>query len=142
MACVDERSGRTGRRQPFTRSWKTKSGRLGRNSATLNDDTMNRKPSLTRARILKALREHEDLLRKYSVKRIGLFGSYARGQQKRGSDVDFLVDFETPTYDNFIDLNFSLERLFRRKVGLVTSRSLNPRVKRFVENEVAWHEVR
>lgn len=103
---------------------------------------MNRKPSLTRARILKALREHEDLLRKYSVKRIGLFGSYARGQQKRGSDVDFLVDFETPTYDNFIDLNFSLERLFRRKVGLVTSRSLNPRVKRFVENEVAWHEVR
>jgi len=35
-----------------------------------------------------------------------------------------------------------LERLFRRKVGLVTSRSLNPHVKPFVENEVAWHEVR
>jgi predicted nucleotidyltransferase len=103
---------------------------------------MKKKPTLTRARILKALREHEDLLRKYSVKRIGLFGSYARGEQKRGSDVDFLVDFERPTYDNFIDLNFSLERLFRRKVGLVTSRSLNPRIKPFVENEVAWHEVR
>jgi hypothetical protein len=103
---------------------------------------MKKKPSLTRAGILKTLREHEDLLRKYSVKRIGLFGSYARGQQKRGSDVDFLVDFERPTYDNFIDLNFSLERLFRRKVGLVTSRSLNPHVKPFVENEVAWHEVR
>jgi hypothetical protein len=103
---------------------------------------MKKKPSLTQARILKALREHEDLLRKYSVKRIGLFGSYARGQQKRGSDVDFLVDFERATYDNFIDLNFSLERLFRRKVGLVTSRSLDPHVKPFVENEVAWHEVR
>jgi hypothetical protein len=103
---------------------------------------MKKKPSLTRARILKALREHEDLLRKYSVKRLGLFGSYARGQQKRGSDVDFLVDFERPTYDNFIDLTFSLERLFRRKIGLVTSRSLNPHVKPFVENEVAWHEVR
>ena len=103
---------------------------------------MKKKPNLTRARILKVLREHEDLLRKYSVKRIGLFGSYVRGQQKRGSDVDFLVDFENPTYDNFIDLNFSLERLFRRKVGLVTSRSLDPRVKPFVENEVAWHEVR
>ena len=103
---------------------------------------MKKKPSLTRAGILRALREHEDLLRKYSVKRIGLFGSYARGQQKRGSDVDLLVDFERPTYDNFIELNFSLERLLRRKVGLVTSRSLNPRIKPFVENEVAWHEVR
>jgi len=103
---------------------------------------MKKKPSLTRAGILKALREHEDLLRKYSVRRIGLFGSYVRSQQKRGSDVDFLVDFDRPTYDNFIELNFSLERLFRRRVGLVTSRSLNPRVKPFVENEVAWHEVR
>ena len=103
---------------------------------------MKKTPTLTRARILKVLREHEDLLRRYSVKRLGLFGSYARGQQKRGSDVDFLVDFEKPTYDNFIDLTFSLERLFRRKVGLVTSRSLNPHVKPFVENEVAWHEVR
>jgi predicted nucleotidyltransferase len=103
---------------------------------------MKKKPSLTRARILKALEEHEDLLRKYSVTRIGLFGSYARGQQKRGSDLDFLVDFERPTSDNFIDLNFWLERLFRRKVGLVTSRSLNPHVKPFIENEVAWHEVR
>ena len=103
---------------------------------------MKKKPTLTRARILKVLREHENLLRRYSVKRLGLFGSYARGQQKRGSDVDFLVDFEKPTYDNFIDLTFSLERLFRRKVGLVTSRSLNPHVKPFVENEVAWHEVR
>ena len=103
---------------------------------------MKKKPTLTRARILKVLREHEDLLRRYSVKRLGLFGSYARGQQRRGSDVDFLVDFEKPTYDNFIDLTFSLERLFRRKVGLVTSRSLNPHVKPFVENEVAWHEVR
>jgi uncharacterized protein len=100
------------------------------------------KPTLTRDGILKALSEHEDLLKRYSVKRIGLFGSYARGEQKRGSDVDFLVDFEQPTYDNFIDLNFSLERLFRRKVGLVTSRSLSPRVKPYVENEVAWHEVR
>ena len=103
---------------------------------------MKKTPRLTRARILKALREHDDLLRTYSVKRIGLFGSYVRGQQTRGSDVDFLVDFETPTSDNFIDLSFSLERLFRRKVGLVTSRSLNRHVKPFVENEVAWHEVR
>ena len=99
-------------------------------------------PSLTRAGILKALRGHNALLRKHSVRRIGLFGSYARGRQERGSDIDFLVDFGEPTYDNFIDLSVSLERLFRRKVELVTSRSLSPHVKPFVEREVAWHEVR
>ena len=103
---------------------------------------MKKKPGLTRTRILETLRAHEDVLRKYSVRRIGLFGSYARGQQKRGSDVDFLVDFERPTSENFLDLNVSLERWFRRKVGLVTSRSLNPHVKPFVEREIAWHEVR
>ena len=103
---------------------------------------MMKKPSLTRMRILKTLRDNNDALKQYSVTRIGLFGSFARGQQQRGSDIDFLVDFAHPTYDNFIDLNFSLERLFGRKVELVTSRSLSPHVRPFIEHEVAWHEVR
>ncbi|MBI1875840.1 MAG: nucleotidyltransferase family protein [Acidobacteria bacterium] len=73
-------------------------------------------PGLTRARILKTLRDHDETLKKYSVKRIGLFGSYARGEQKRGSDIDLLVEFEKPTYDNFYDLIVYLEKLFGRKV--------------------------
>ena len=97
---------------------------------------------LTRTTILRALDEHEELLRKYSVKRIGLFGSHARNRPRRGSDVDFLVEFEKPTYDNFYDLSVSLERLFRRRIELVTSRSLSVHLRPFVEKEVAWHEVR
>ena len=97
---------------------------------------------LTRTQILRTLDEHEELLRKYSVKRIGLFGSYARNQPRRGSDVDFLVEFEDPTYDNFYDLSVSLERLFRRRIELVTNGSLNPHLRPFVEREVAWHEIR
>lgn len=95
---------------------------------------------LTRARILRALNEHEEMLRKYSVKRIGLFGSHARNQPRRSSDVDFLVEFEKPTYDNLYDLGTSLERLFRRKVELVTRLSVH--LQPFIEKEVAWHEVR
>src|SRR6266566_3365286 len=102
---------------------------------------MKTKERLTRAQILKVLLKHEDLLRKYSVKRIGLFGSYARGEQRRGSDVDFLVEFEKPTYDNFIELNFSLERLLRRKVELITHGSLSRHIQPFVDKEIAWHEV-
>lgn len=103
---------------------------------------MKRTTKLTRASILRTLREHEAILRKYSVKRIGLFGSYVRNQPRRGSDVDFLVEFNAPTYDNFYDLSVSLERLLRRRIELVTDRSLSPHLRPFVEEEVAWHEVR
>ena len=96
---------------------------------------MKQKPSLTRAKILKALREHDETLKKYSVKRIGLFGSYARGKQKRGSDIDFLVEFEKPTYDNFYDLIVYLERLFRRKVQILTPCALETmRVKEVAQS--------
>jgi len=103
---------------------------------------MTRTATLTRTGILRALDEHQDMLRRYSVKRIGLFGSYVRDQPQRGSDVDFLVEFETPTYDNFYDLSVSLERLFGRRIELVTSGSLSVHLRPFVEEEVAWHEVR
>ena len=96
---------------------------------------------LTRAEILKTLGEHEEMLRQYSVKRIGLFGSYVRNQPRRGSDVDLLVEFEKPTYDNSYDLSVSLERLFRRRIELVTHRSLSAHLRPLVEREVAWHEV-
>lgn len=103
---------------------------------------MTRAATLTRAEIFRALDRHEDLLRQYSVRRIGLFGSYVRDEPQSDSDVDFLVEFEKPTYDNFYDLSVSLERLFGRRVELVTTGSLSVHLKPLVEEEVAWHEVR
>jgi predicted nucleotidyltransferase len=83
------------------------------------------KRRLTRAQILETLRRHDETLRRqYSVKRIGLFGSYARDQQKLGSDIDFLVEFEKPSYDNFYDLCVFLEKLFGRKVDVMTPKAL------------------
>ena len=94
-----------------------------------------KKPSLTRARILKILRDQEETLKKYSVKRIGLFGSYARGEQKRGSDIDLLVEFEKPTYDNFYDLIVYLEKLVSRKVQVLTPVALETmRVKEVAQS--------
>lgn len=79
-----------------------------------------KKPNLTRALILQTLRHEQAALRRYSVKRIGLFGSYARDEQKRRSDIDFLVEFEKPTYDNFYRLIEYLEKVFGRKVEVLT----------------------
>ena len=79
------------------------------------------KPRLTKAQIVRTLRKQEEALKRYCVKRIGLFGSYARGEQTTKSDIDFLVEFGRPTYDNFYGLCVFLEKLFKRKVEVVTS---------------------
>lgn len=42
------------------------------------------------------IQHKEDLKRNFKVKEIGIFGSFVRGEQKRGSDVDILVEFEEP----------------------------------------------
>ena len=102
---------------------------------------MKRKTNLSRQQILNSLKDRQEILRKYKVKRIGLFGSYAVGKQTPRSDIDFLVDFEEPTFDNFMGLNSHLERLFRKKIDLITDGSLSPYIKPFVEKQVGWHEV-
>lgn len=47
-----------------------------------------------------------DIKTLFSVTRIGIFGSFARGEQKASSDVDILVEFERPTFKNFMNLSF------------------------------------
>jgi hypothetical protein len=79
-----------------------------------------KKQRATGSRIISILRKHEDVLKKYRVKRIGLFGSYAKGKQNRGSDIDFLVEFEQPNFDDFMSLASYLERLFGKKIDLLT----------------------
>lgn len=87
------------------------------------------------------LKKHEGLIKqKYGVKRIGIFGSFAREEQRADSDIDVLVDFEegAKTFDNFMDLKFLLEDLFHRKVDLVTIKALRPQLKEGILKEVTY----
>ncbi len=95
---------------------------------------------LTAEEIMRKLNKHSNVLKKYKVRKIGLFGSYARGEQKSDSDIDFIVEFENPTFDNFMDLVFFLEDLFIKKVELITNGSLSPYIQPYVEKEVKWYE--
>ena len=72
------------------------------------------------------------------MKAIGIFGSFARGVECTGSDVDVLVEFEegAKTFDNFMDLKFFLEDLFGRKVDLVTATALRPQLREDILREV------
>jgi len=82
----------------------------------------------TKSGVLARLREHESEIRAFGASRIGLFGSFVRGEHKVGSDVDLLVEFEPgrKNFDNFMGLSFFLEELLGRKVELVTPESLSP----------------
>ena len=85
--------------------------------------------------ILKILSVNSETIKNYGAKRIGLFGSYVRDEQKPDSDIDFLVEFEKEkkTYKNFIRLTYFLQDLFNTKIDLITIKSL-PENRNFTQN--------
>ena len=62
--------------------------------------------SQQREEILQTLARHRDSIQRFGARRLGLFGSQARGEAAEGSDLDFLVEFEpgTKSFDNYMDL--------------------------------------
>lgn len=66
--------------------------------------------------------------KKYGVKRIGLFGSYSRGEQRESSDIDVFIDY-VMTFDNYMELKFSLEDHFQKPVDLVIVDDIKPTLK-------------
>ena len=79
---------------------------------------------------------------KYGVERIGIFGSCARGDETRTSDVDVLVEFAPgkATFDNFMQLAYDLEDLFKRRVDLLTVAGIDKYIRSRIEREVIWIE--
>lgn len=92
----------------------------------------------TRDDILRLLAEKSDPIRKFGVKQIGIFGSFARGEQKKNSDVDVLVEMERSTFDTYMGLLFFLEELFGRKVDLVEKDTIKPIIRDRVLRETLY----
>ncbi len=88
--------------------------------------------------IIRVLREHkEELAERYNVKEIGVFGSYVRGEQKGGSDVDILVEFyEVPSLLRFVNLENYLSDLLEMKVDLVMKKVLKRSIGEEILREV------
>jgi hypothetical protein len=85
------------------------------------------------------LQHKAELRKKFKVKAIGVFGSYVRGEQKRGSDVDILVEFEEPVgLFAFMDLEFYLSDLLGVKVDLVSKKALKPYIGEYIKREVVY----
>ncbi len=94
----------------------------------------------TKARVFTLLQDHQDRIRQFSVKRLGLFGSFVRQQQDAESDVDMLVEFEPErkTFDTFMQLAAFLEDLLERRVELVTPESLSRYIGPYILREIEY----
>jgi predicted nucleotidyltransferase len=94
----------------------------------------------TKKDIMKVLQQYRMRLRDLGIKRIGLFGSFVRGDQRPESDIDLLVEFESgrKTFDTFMELSFFLEDVLKHRVELVTVESLSPYIGPYILKEVEY----
>jgi predicted nucleotidyltransferase len=96
----------------------------------------------TKDQILTFLSQNKKLFRdKYHIIRIGLFGSYARGDQNVNSDIDLLVEFEKNT-QNLYDIKLQLKDFFRHKLGIeidiCREKYIKPRIKKSILKETVY----
>ncbi len=93
---------------------------------------------MTKKEILQFLKnEKEDLSRKYGVKTIALFGSFARGEEHKNSDIDIAVEMP-PSFDNFFELKYFLEKSLKRDVDLVKIKNIRAFIRDKIKGEMLY----
>ena len=90
--------------------------------------------------VIKLIEDNLDHIKRYGIKRIGVFGSFARSAQKNRSDIDILIEFYPgkKSFDNYMELKFFLEKLLHREVDLVIKEAIKPRIRRHILDEVVY----
>lgn len=80
-----------------------------------------------------------ELKDKYGVVKIGLFGSYARDEQKEDSDIDIAVELQTiNSFRSFFALKNELEKNLGKKIDLGIEHCLKPIAKEYVKKEIIY----
>ena len=92
----------------------------------------------TQTDVFRRLQEHQQAIRKFGVRRLGLFGSTVRGDTRPGSDLDFLVELERNSFDAYMDLKFFLEDLFQCHIDLVLADTIKPRLRDGILKDTAY----
>ncbi|SRR3989338_9503155 len=89
---------------------------------------------LTKGEIIRKIEENKGKIREFGVKKLILFGSYARNESAKGSDVDFLVEFEEGRglFDDFVHLLHFLEDLLDKEIDLGEENLLREELKPYI----------
>jgi predicted nucleotidyltransferase len=96
-------------------------------------------PRITKDEILSLLVQNKtELENRFKVRRLALFGSYARGDQKSDSDVDILVDIDPSVGLEFVTLAEQIEQLLGLPVELVSRRAIKPNKLKHIEQDLIY----
>lgn len=90
---------------------------------------------MTKEEIKIIIRMHKEILKKYKVTYIALFGSYVRDEQREDSDIDLLVEFEKPTFRNYMGVLSEFKKLFGKNTDLICKDGLKERIKPYILKE-------
>lgn len=94
---------------------------------------------ITRNDILSKLKELKPFLNKeFSVKEIGLFGSFSDDTFTEDSDIDIIVELEKPIGWKFFSLELYLESFFNRKIDLITKNAIKEQIKESILKQVNY----
>lgn len=98
---------------------------------------------MSEKKILNKISSQKDTLRRFGIRRIGLFGSYVRGEASANSDLDILVEFNPTqkTFRNFMEAAFYIEKLTGKSVDLVTPQALSPYLKPYILKDIRYVEI-
>lgn len=95
--------------------------------------------TMTKENIIKFLKDNKEFIyRQFSVKRIALFGSYARGEEAEGSDIDILIDTEIKDMKNRFYLKEYLSQNLKKDVDICYFDSLRSFIRNNIQSELIY----
>lgn len=93
--------------------------------------------SINKKIILAKMTLEKDKIKSKGVRKLGLFGSFAKGKQHKKSDIDIIVTFDYPNFDKYAELLILLEKMFKRKIDLVIESNLRKELD-YIKNEAEY----
>jgi len=89
------------------------------------------------------LKNNSSNLRELGIEKVGVFGSFSRGDQTEDSDIDVIVYFapKKKTFKSFMKTALFLEDLLKRKVDILTEQSLSPYLKPYIMKDLKYVEI-
>jgi uncharacterized protein len=91
-----------------------------------------------RGEVFSLIEQNREELKRLGVRRLGLFGSCARGEATPSSDLDFVVEFNEKSFDAYMALKAFLEGLFGYRVDLVLANTIKPRLRPIIQRETVY----
>jgi predicted nucleotidyltransferase len=96
--------------------------------------------NINKNKIKRLLINNQNRLRALGIKRVGIFGSYVRGEENKESDIDLLVEFfdGEKTFDRFMELSYFLEKIMNHRIELVTPEGMSPYIAPHILKEIEY----